>query len=265
MKILFVGDIVGRLGCDLLAKHLADLKTTYKPQLTIVNGENAARGRGITDQLYREFLQVGADLVTLGNHSFDHPDTLAFIDQADKLIRPANYLPGTPGQGYRVVQVNDEKLAVVNLMGTVFLPDLANPFLCLDQILADLDPDIKSVFVDFHAEATSEKQALAWDFTGRVSAVIGTHTHVQTNDARVLPGGLAYMSDVGMTGSIDSVLGMQKEAVINKFRTQLPTRFNVDDNPASNQVLSACIVDIKADGQARSIKPIYIKETGKQL
>lgn len=256
MKILFIGDVVGSLGREMIHEYLPRLKKKYKPQLSIINGENAASGRGITEKIYKQFLQDGADLITMGNHTWDNHDIETFIDGADKLIRPANYPQGTPGAGYRRVNINGTQVVVVNMMGTVFMPQLDNPFHKMDNILAELAEEKSIIFVDFHAEVTSEKQAFGWDFDGRVAAVVGTHTHVQTNDARILPKGTAYMTDVGMTGPFDAIIGMDMHNVIRKFRTQRPARFEVVTEGRS--MLSGCIIEIDDNGRAYQIKPIMI-------
>lgn len=258
MKILFIGDVVGSMGRQMIHDYLPRLKKKYKPQLSIINGENAASGRGITEKIYKQFLQDGADLITMGNHTWDNRDIEEFIDHADKMIRPANYPKGTPGAGYRCVNVNGVQVVVVNMMGTVFMPQLDNPFHKMDEILNEVADKKAIIFVDFHAEVTSEKQAFGWDFDGKVSAVVGTHTHVQTNDARILPKGTAYMTDAGMTGPFDAILGMGMGNVIRKFRTQRPARFEVVEEGRS--LLSGCIIEFDDDGRARSIKPIIIND-----
>ena len=241
MRILFIGDVVGQLGRKMIHTYLPTLKKELKPQVTIVNGENAASGRGITEKIYKELLNAGADVITLGNHAFDNRQVFEFIDGAKKLVRPKNY-PIQIGQGLVKVKVNHQTLAVVNLQGRTFMPPIDDPFLCLEKTLAELKEETSLIFVDFHAEATSEKQALAHAFSGQVSAICGTHTHVQTNDATILPQGTAYLTDVGMTGPKDSILGMQKEAVIKKFRTSLPQRFEVMTE--GDGILNYAVIDL---------------------
>ncbi len=259
MKLLFVGDVVGPIGRQMIETHLKELKNTYKPQVTIINGENATdRGRGINERIFKSFLQAGADVVTLGNHAFDHPETIHFIDQYDNLIRPANYPQGsTPGLGMTVIKVNQAKLAIVNLQGVALMNPLDDPFQKMDQILEEIRPLTPNIFVDFHAETTSEKQALASYLDGRISALVGTHTHVQTSDARLLPQGTAYMTDVGMTGPINSIIGMKIDPVLHRYLTKLPTRFEVEDRGPG--ILNACLIDINDQtGRACSIESIKL-------
>lgn len=255
MKVLFIGDVVGSLGVEMVQHTLPQLKKTYRPQLTIANGENAAQGRGITQKSYKQLLQSGVDVVTLGNHSWDHAAIYQWIEQEAKLLRPANFPKGAPGQGYCMIQVNDLKVAVINLQGRVFLNPLDDPFAIGQTLIERCRQETPLIFVDFHAEATSEKQAFGWYVDGQVSAVVGTHTHVQTNDARILPQGTAYLSDVGMTGAYDSVLGIKKEVIIEKFVTQLPRRHEVCEE--GRRLLSACVIELdNQSGRAKKIETI---------
>lgn len=257
MKLLFVGDVVGAPGRKILEEYLPALKKKYKPQVTIVNGENSASGRGITEKIYKGILKAGADAVTLGNHAFDNRDIFNFIEQAPKMVRPANYASSVPGKGMTFVKCNQLEVAVINLQGRVFMPTLDDPFPVIDALVEEARKRTPIIFVDFHGEVTSEKQAMGWYLDGRVSAVIGTHTHVQTNDARILPKGTAVMCDVGMTGPYNGILGMEREAVIGRFLTQLPTRFEVPETTESQ--LSACLIDIEdTTGRAKKIIPIRI-------
>jgi metallophosphoesterase (TIGR00282 family) len=228
MRILMIGDIVGTIGQQTLKTYLPRLKQTYSPDVVIVNGENAANnGRGITREIFREFRELGIDSVTMGNHTWGQQEIFDFIDKEDRLLRPVNYPKGTPGRGYTVFSTAKGKVVVVNVMGRTFTSvDLDCPFRTLDDLLDRLPKDAY-IFVDIHAETTSEKQALAWYLDGRVSAAIGTHTHVQTADERVLPKGTAYITDVGMTGPYYGAIGVEMEAVIRRFLTQLPVRFEV--------------------------------------
>lgn len=258
MRILFVGDVVGRGGRQTLITMLPSLKRKYQPTFTVVNGENAAGGRGITPQIAKTFYEAGAQAITMGNHTWDNRDVFEFIDDDKKIVRPANYPPGTPGIGYTFIRSNQVELAVINLMGRTFLPALDCPFRVAEELIQTIRKRTPYIFVDFHAEATSEKQALAWFLDGKVGAVVGTHTHVQTNDARILPGGTAYMTDVGMVGPYDAVLGMDKEAVIRKFLTQLPVRFEV---ASGRNQLNAVVIDLDlASGKANHISAIRIDE-----
>lgn len=259
LRILFIGDVVGSLGRETVTTYLPKLKQKYHPQVTIVNGENAASGRGITEKIYKKFLQNGVDVVTLGNHSWDNREIFSFIDEAKKLVRPANFPEGTPGTGLVFVKVNQLEIAVINLQARSFMVDIDDPFRKADQLIEQAKKRTDLIFVDFHGETTSEKQAMSWYLDGRVSAVIGTHTHVQTNDARILPQGTAYLSDVGMTGPYDGILGVKREAVIEKFLTALPRRFEVIENGRS--LLSACLLDLDDQtGKAKEIIPIQISE-----
>ncbi|MCM3713271.1 TIGR00282 family metallophosphoesterase [Halalkalibacter oceani] len=258
MRILFIGDVVGSPGRKMIKEYTMKLKQAYKPTITIINGENAASGKGITEKIYKGFLDAGAQVVTLGNHSWDNKEIFSFIDEAKALIRPANYPEGTPGKGYTLVKVNQLEIAVINAMGRTFLPAIDCPFRKLDDILAEVRKRTPYIFVDFHAEATSEKQAMGWYLDGRVSAVVGTHTHVQTADERILPKGTAYLTDVGMTGPYDGILGVEKEPVLKKFLTTLPVRFEV---AAGREQLNGVVIDIDAKtGLATAIKRIQIND-----
>ena len=260
MRLVFVGDVVGSLGREAVHEYLPKIKKQYKPQVTILNGENAAAGRGITEKIYKGFLQDGVDVVTMGNHTWDNKDIFEFIGSANKMIRPANFPPDTtPGKGITYIKVNQQEVAVINLHGQVFMSDVDDPFRKADTLVAEASKRTSHIFVDFHAETTSEKQAMGWYLDGRVSAVVGTHTHVQTNDARILPKGTAYLTDVGMTGPYDAVLGMKKEQVLKKFLTKLPTRFEVPKEGRS--LISACFIELDdATGKAKKIEPFIIND-----
>lgn len=260
MKILFIGDIVGRIGRETVREYLPLLKKKYKPQLTIANGENAAGGKGITESNYKELLQSGIDIITMGNHTWDNRDIFEFIDGQDKMIRPANYPDNevTPGKGITYVQVNDKELAVINLHGRALMRDLDSPFKIGEEIVSKAKKRTNHIFIDFHAETTSEKEAMGWYFDGQVSTIVGTHTHVQTNDHRVLPNGTAYVSDVGMTGFYDGILGMNKESILENFLTQMPVRIQPPENGRSR--LNGALVTLKDSGKARSIEMIRIDD-----
>lgn len=258
MKILFVGDVVGSPGRHILEQFTSRLKAKYNPTFMIVNGENAAHGRGITKAIYHQMIELGYHGITMGNHTFDNKDVFDWIDGADKMIRPANYPEGTPGRGMMTVKANGKKLAIINLQGTVFLPALRCPFRMADQLISEVEGDVDAIFVDMHAEATSEKIAMGYHLDGRVQAVVGTHTHVQTADERVLEGGTAYISDVGMTGPLDGVLGMRKEDVLRKFKTQLPTRFEV---ASGREQLNGVLIHIDdATKRATKIERIHLTD-----
>lgn len=261
MKVLFIGDVVGQTGRDAVSYYVPLLKKKYKPQVTILNGENATDvGKGITEKIYKDFLKAGVDVITLGNHAWDNREILGFIDRAPKLLRPANFPEETtPGKGMCFVKVNQYELAVLNIQGRAFMADLDNPFKKADLLVEEARKTTSLIFLDFHAETTSEKQAMGWYLDGRISAMVGTHTHVQTNDGRILPQGTAYLSDAGMTGPYDSVLGMKQEQAIARFTTQMPTRLEVADGGRSQ--LSGCLIDLnEQDGTARSIHTIQINE-----
>lgn len=225
MRFLFLGDLVGRSGRSAALEAIPHFRSRYNLDFVVVNAENAAGGFGITEAILVDLLDAGADAVTLGNHAFDQRDALVFIERHPQLIRPLNFPPGTPGRGAGLFKArNGLDVLVVNAMGRVFMTDLDCPFRSIeDEISAcGLKQSCDAIFVDFHAEATSEKQALGLFFDGRVSAVVGTHTHVPTSDTRILPGGTAYMSDVGMCGDYASVLGMKPDEPVNRFVSRIP-------------------------------------------
>ncbi|KMM38638.1 TIGR00282 family metallophosphoesterase [Guptibacillus hwajinpoensis] len=258
MKILFIGDVVGSPGRNMISTYLPRLKRKYKPTFTIVNGENAASGRGITEKIYRGFLEAGAQVITMGNHTWDNREIFEFIDRAPKLVRPANFPPGTPGNGSTIVNINGVEVGVINLQGRTFLPAIDDPFTKADELIEEMRERTPVIFVDFHAETTSEKQAMGWYLDGRVTAVVGTHTHVQTADERILPGGTGYLTDVGMTGPYDGILGMEREAVIKKFLTTMPVRFEVTKG---REQLSGVILTLDPKtGKATKIERIAINE-----
>ena len=228
MHIFFIGDIVGSPGRRAVEELLPKVVDRYFIDLVVANGENAAGGIGITPQVAEQLLNNGIDLLTSGNHIWKHKEILPYLDDTDRLLRPANYPPDTPGRGYAVIETAaGEKAAIINLEGRVFMNPLECPFRTVDSILAALPRDIKVTLVDMHAEATSEKLAMGWYLDGRVGAVIGTHTHVQTADERILPGGTGYITDAGMTGPVNSVIGMKKEIILERFLSQRPQPFKV--------------------------------------
>lgn len=258
MKVVFIGDIVGSVGRDAVKRLLPWIKDKYQPHIIIANGENAAAGRGINAAITRELFEWGVHGITMGNHTWDNREIFEFIDDEPRMVRPANLPPGTPGNGYAVIKAGNKELAIVNLMGRTFLPPSDCPFRTADEILDELRQKHKCILVDFHAEATSEKIAMGWYLDGRASFVVGTHTHVQTNDDRILPGGTAYLTDAGMTGPRDGVLGMERESVIRKFITGLPSRFQVAD---TKWILSGACVEIdEATGRAVKIQTIRVDE-----
>ncbi len=249
MLILAIGDLVGKPGRKAISQLLPGLRQQYGLDLVIANAENAAGGVGLTLATAKELLESGVDVLTSGNHIWAQKEIIPYLDSDMPILRPLNYPPGVPGKGYLVIK----GVAVVNLMGRVFIGDFDCPFRAMDQLLAKLEPKI--IIVDFHAEATSEKVAMGRYLDGRVSAVLGTHTHVGTIDAQLLPKGTAYVSDIGMSGPIDSVIGDDTEAVIQRFLTQMPHRLGVGKGKA---ILNAMLLRVDDDtGKAISIERIY--------
>lgn len=260
MRVLFLGDVVGRSGRSGVIEALPSLRERYRLDFVVVNGENVAGGFGITEAILVELLDAGADVVTSGNHVFDQRETIAFIERYDRLLRPINYPLGTPGKGVGLFKArNGAEVLVINAMGRVFMADLDDPFRAVEKELeaCGLKSSADAIIVDFHAEATSEKEAMGFFVDGRASAVIGTHTHVPTADEQILPRGTAYISDVGMCGDFNSVLGMDKEEPLTRFLTKIPGgRFA----PALGEAtLCGVAIDINdATGLARAIAPLRI-------
>ncbi len=254
MRILFVGDVIGRPGRRAVQNLLPDLIIQREIDLAIVNCENSASGFGVTPEIARDLFDAGADVLTSGNHIWDKKQIVPYIDEEPRLLRPANY-PDAPGAGlYIGTTAQGARYAVMNMQGRTYMPAIHCPFRTADELLDTLSNDIKVRFMDFHAEVTSEKAAFGWYLDGRVSAVIGTHTHVPTADERVLPGGTAYLTDCGMTGPINSVIGMNKEISIQRFLTATPIRFEV---AAGTVRLNAVLIDVDdSTGKARSIEPV---------
>jgi metallophosphoesterase (TIGR00282 family) len=252
MHILFIGDIFGSPGRRIVADHLQDIIEANRIDLAIANAENAAGGFGITPAIAEDLFAMGLDVITSGNHVWDKRDLYDYLNRQPRLLRPANY-PEAPGSGLVVYQArNGVECAVMNLQGRVYMPNTDCPFREADKILASLDPSVKVKFVDFHAEVTSEKIAMGWYLDGRVSAVVGTHTHVPTADTRILPGGTAYQTDCGMTGPYDSVIGVQTEIILQRFLTALPVRMEA---ARQNPELHAVIVDVdETTGKARAVR-----------
>jgi len=262
MRILFVGDVVGAPGRRIVRTRLKSLKKELGADLTIVNGENAAGGAGLTSATAEELFAAGAEVITTGNHVWDKREVLGLLERDPRVLRPDNYPAGSPGRGILVVERSGCKVAVVNLMGRVFMPLTDDPFAASDRLLAELSDEVRVVVVDFHAEATSEKSAFAWSLDGRVSAVLGTHTHVATADARILPGGTAFITDVGMTGPFDSVIGVRKEQAIERFRTSRSIPYETADGDVR---LAGVIVDVDPEsGRATAIERVDLldDETG---
>ncbi|HEX2388321.1 MAG TPA: TIGR00282 family metallophosphoesterase [Solirubrobacterales bacterium] len=254
MRILFIGDIVGGPGRRGLAKLLPALRGELEPDLVIANGENAAGGVGITERTANEIFATGVDLITTGNHVYRHRDAYEFIDRCERLVRPANYPKGNPGRGAAIVEAAGARVGVLNLSGELQLTVARSPFPAAEAELAELKRrGAELVLVDFHAEVTSEKVAMGWHLDGRVAAVVGTHTHVPTADARVLPGGTAFVSDVGMTGARDSILGVEVEDALGRFVTQMPARFRTAED---NVWVNAVVIDAEPGGSATAIEQI---------
>lgn len=257
MRILMVGDVVGTSGLEFLRRTLPKLKKDENIDVCIVNGENSADGNGITAVSAEHIFTSGADVVTTGNHAYRRREAYSYFDDTECLLRPANFSDNNPGHGVVVLDKGRVQVGVVNLMGTMYLDPLENPFEKIDAILKDLQ-NCKVILVDFHAEATSEKKAMGFYLDGRVSAIAGTHTHVQTSDEQVLPNGTGYITDLGMTGPIDSVLGVVPEIVIEKFRYNMPARF---DWKQGRSELDACIFDVdEKTGKCENVRRILIKE-----
>ncbi len=257
MKILFIGDIIGEPGRKMVRAQMRGLVEQYRPDLVVANGENAAGGFGITPDIAEELFSLGIHVLTSGNHVWDKKEIEPYLTKQDRLIRPSNYPAGNPGFGSVVISTGAGKAAVLNLEGRVFMSNLEDPFRVAVEEIGKLKKETPVVIVDFHAEATSEKAALAWHLDGKASAVIGTHTHVQTADERVLPGGTAFITDAGMTGPVDSVIGVKKEQAIARFLYQTPHRFEI---PKGATHLCAVVVDADAKtGKANSIERIRIQ------
>ncbi len=252
MNILFIGDVVGQKSCSNLRDKLPKLKKEYNAKIVIVNGENSADGNGITPVTARYLLDSGVDVITTGNHCFRRKEMDAFYEESDIVLRPANYPDTVVGKGYTVLDFGSYSVAVINLLGTVYMQNLENPFFCIDRILDEIKA--KTIIVDFHAEATSEKRAMGHYLAGRVSAVLGTHTHVQTADEEILGNHTGYITDVGMTGVIDSVLGIKKEIIINNMITGYPQRY---EYAQGEQFVCGVVLEIdEKSGICSSIKRI---------
>ncbi|MDD2954966.1 MAG: TIGR00282 family metallophosphoesterase [Oscillospiraceae bacterium] len=249
MRVLAIGDVVGQAGCEFLRAKLPRLKAEYKADLVIVNGENSAEGNGILPHSAKMIYDCGADVITTGNHGLRRREINEVMDRGEGLLRPANYHPSAHGQGWYIHDAMSWKACVINLQGSVYLDTYENPFACVDRILAQVETPV--ILVDLHGEATSEKEAMGYYLDGRVSAVFGTHTHVQTADEQILPNGTAYISDIGMCGPFYSVLGVDPELAIRRLSTNLPTRFENAQGPCA---LGGVMIDIdEKTGRAREI------------
>ncbi|HEY1286314.1 MAG TPA: TIGR00282 family metallophosphoesterase [Solirubrobacterales bacterium] len=252
-RVLFIGDVVGGPGRRGLAAAMPELRESHRPDLVIVNGENSAGGVGITEKTAQSLFDAGADVITTGNHVYRHREAYEYLDRAANVVRPANYPHANPGRGHLVVEAGGARIGVINLSGAVGLQVARSPFHEVDGILEQIEAD--AILVDFHAEVTSEKVAMGWHLDGRVAAVFGTHTHVPTADARVLPKGTAYISDVGMTGSRTSVLGVKPEQALEALITQMPVRFETAEEDV--WVMGAA-VEINSAGLAESIRQVLL-------
>jgi metallophosphoesterase (TIGR00282 family) len=253
MRVLFIGDVVGGPGRRGLKAAMPELRERHRPDLVIVNGENSAGGIGITAKTARGLFEAGADVITTGNHVYRHREAYDFLDSSERVVRPANYPHANPGRGHLTVEAGGMRVGIVNLSGAVGLTVARSPFHEADSILESIEADC--VIVDFHAEVTSEKVAMGWHLDGRVAAVLGTHTHVPTADARVLPKGTAFISDVGMTGSRTSVLGVKPEQALASLITQMPVRFETAEEDV--WVMGA-VVDVNDRGLADSIEQVML-------
>lgn len=264
MKILVIGDVMGDPGRRVLRATLPALRERHAPDLVIANAENIAGGAGITPATAQELLDAGVDVLTNGNHAWDKPEVIDYIAREPRLLRPHNYPDGTPGSGWFITTTaRGQRVGVLNLLGTVFMhPHLACPFRAADRVLAGKPDDVKTVIVDFHAEVTSEKTALGFYLDGRVSAVVGTHTHVATADERILPKGTAYQTDIGMTGCCGSVIGLDVDKAIARFVKKLPAPYDLAEGPAS---LCGTLIDVDdQSGLARSIERVRVDENSRQ-
>lgn len=257
IKVLCVGDVVGQSGCKFLRRKLAQFKTENNIDVCIVNGENSAVGNGMLPVSCEHLFTSGADFITGGNHSLKRREFFEYLDKSDSVIRPANYGDGVWGKGFGIIDKGSYKVGVINLMGRVWLDGHGNPFDTADRIIEILKEETKIIFVDFHAEATAEKKALSYYLDGRVTAIFGTHTHIQTADAQILTNGTGYITDLGMTGPEESVLGVKKEIIIEKFRKGFSSVFESADTPAFMQ---GCIFSVDcSSGKTVEITPITLR------
>ncbi|MDX2268109.1 MAG: TIGR00282 family metallophosphoesterase [Bryobacter sp.] len=258
MNLLFIGDIYASPGRNAVANHLAELQATYGVQLTIANAENAAGGHGVTPAIADDLFGMGVDAITTGNHVWDKRELYEYLDRSHRIVRPGNYPEGLPGKGLTIVEArHGVPCAVLNLQGRAHMTPIDCPFRKADELLAQVPPEVKVRFVDFHAELTSEKVAMGWYLDGRVSGVVGTHTHVPTADTRILPGGTAYQTDCGMTGPYDSVIGVEKDPIIQKFLTSMPVRMET----ARGKVEMHCVI-VECDestGRATAARRLVIE------
>ena len=254
MRILAIGDVVGLLGCKIIKEKLKQIKEENQVDFVIANGENSAVGNGITKKSADYLFSAGVNVLTGGNHSFRKYDYIDYIDKSPRILRPANYPNGTPGKGFSIYNCKGYKICIMNILGIVFLEPLNCPFECLDQIIEE-NKDCKIKILDFHAEATAEKRALGFYADGRISAMFGTHTHVQTSDEEIFPNGMSYISDIGMTGAIHSVLGVKPECSIKRMKNKIPLKFE-HNNLGPCKIEGVCIDIDENTGKSTSIKRI---------
>lgn len=255
MNILFIGDIVGAYGREIVRNILPEIKKEYLIDVTIANGENSAHGYSITEKIYNHFIETGIDVITMGNHMWEKKEIIPKIAAFERMVRPANYPPGVPGKDHLILDVKETNVGIVNLLGRVFMQCMDCPFQAAEKLIPKISEQAKIIIVDMHAEATSEKCAMGYFLDGKVSAVIGTHTHVMTADERILSGGTAFISDIGMVGSQDSIIGMNKEQILKKFLSQMPEKFEpTEEGPG---IFNAVVLKIDAkSGKALEIKRI---------
>jgi 2',3'-cyclic-nucleotide 2'-phosphodiesterase len=256
LSILFVGDVVGGIGRRTLLALLPRLRERYEPDFLVANGENAAGGIGITPKTADELFDAGVDVITLGNHTYRHREVYDYLDREERIVRPANFLPSQPGRGWCVVSRSDVRLGVVSLSGNLFMDPVGPAFAHAESALAALEGKVDHLLFDMHAEATSEKVGIGWYLDGRVTAVVGTHTHVPTADARVLPGGTAYITDVGMTGPRGGVIGVKRELAVEAMQTRMPVRFETStEDPWLNAVLIRANAPMRASAIEQVLEP----------
>lgn len=260
LRVLMIGDVVGVTGRTMFQKHIDRLKDKYKIDALIVNGENSSHGRGITSRIVRFFKHNGVDVITTGNHIWHKREIYPYLKEHTDLLRPANFPSSAPGVGMTTFFCKNSVIGVINIQGRVFMRDLLDcPFRTAESLLYFLQSKTKLIFVDFHAEATSEKMAMAYFLDGKISGLVGTHTHIQTADERILPGGTAYITDLGMVGSLNSMLGMKKEPIIENFLTQLPVKFSVDTS--TPVVLCGVVIEVDTQtGKAQKIERVQVRD-----
>lgn len=263
LKVLFIGDVVGKPGLDKLTEGLPSLIEKYKANFVIVNGENSFQGKGITEEEANIIFAAGAHVITTGNHVWDNWRSKPLLSANDCVIRPFNYPPGNAGRGFKIYKINGIDIAVVQVQGRAFMSSIDCPFRSIDYALNMIGDKAQAIIVDFHADATAEKMAMAWHLDGRVSALLGTHTHIQTADATLLPKGMAYITDVGMTGPYDSVLGMDKEVAMKRFILQTPHKFAMAENDVR---IAGVLIEIDIEGgQALRIEPFMEPKFGRSV